>query len=248
MLKLATLPYLASLVLVWPCGAQLDTGVILGTVFDPSGAVIPAAEVVVQNQGTRATQTIRTDNAGSFIAPALPVGLYRISVSGAGFKTRVTENVRLQVSDRRRLDFTLETGQVSKQITVDATAPLVDAASTTLGIVVTSQQVQDLPINGRNVVDLLQLVPGAMLRGGASTQSVGGAQTFRSSGAVRFLLDGADASRVDADDLNNTYGSSKGRISRASIDSKHSTWLNSKETLRAVARGRTSRRCFSTRI
>ena len=107
----------------------------------------------------------------------------------------------------------------SEQITVDATPPLVDTASTTLGIVVTSQQVQDLPINGRNVVDLLQLVPGAMLRGGSSTQSVGGAQTFRSSGAVRFLLDGADASRVDADDLNNTYGSSKGRISRASVDS-----------------------------
>jgi hypothetical protein len=219
MLKPATLACFASLVLSLPCAAQLDTGVILGTVLDPSGAVIPSAEVVVQNQGTGASQTIHTDNTGSFIAPALAVGLYRISVSAAGFKTRVTENVRLQVSDRRRLDVALETGQVSEQITVDSTPPLVDTASTTLGIVVTSQQVQDLPINGRNVVDLLQLVPGAMLRGGSSTQSVGGAQTFRSSGAVRFLLDGADASRVDADDLNNTYGSSKGRISRASVDS-----------------------------
>jgi hypothetical protein len=219
MFKRAALAGLASLLLLLPCAAQLDTGVILGTVLDPSGAVIPSAEVVVENQGTGVTQRIHTDNAGNYIAPALLVGNYRLSVSAPGFKTRITENVKLQVSDRLRQDFTLETGQVSEQITVDATPPLVDTASTTLGIVVTSQQVQDLPINGRNVVDLLQLVPGAMLRGGSSTQSVGGAQTFRSSGAVRFLLDGADASRVDADDLNNTYGSSKGRISRASIDS-----------------------------
>src|SRR5690242_7289897 len=131
MLKRAILTGLASLVLGLPCAAQLDTGVLLGTVVDPSGAVIPSAEGVVQNQGTGASQTIHTDNTGSFIAPALPVGLYRVTVSAAGFKKRVTENVRLQVSDRRRLDFALETGEVSQQITVDATPPLVDTASTT---------------------------------------------------------------------------------------------------------------------
>lgn len=198
--------------------AQQDTGVILGTVFDQSGAVVPAASVTVENAGTGTVARLKTDSTGNFVAPALSVGTYTVSASATGFKTRVMENLRLQVSDRMRIDITLETGQASERVTVDAQAPIVDTSSTTLGIVVTSQQLQSLPVNGRAVTDLLQLVPGSMLRGGGSTQSVGGAQTFRSSGAVRFLLDGADASRVDADDLNNTYGSSKGRISRASID------------------------------
>ncbi|HYI96674.1 MAG TPA: TonB-dependent receptor [Bryobacteraceae bacterium] len=200
------------------CSAQLDTGVILGTVLDPSGAVIPNATVLVQNQGTGASSNMTTDASGNFIASALPVGVYRVSASAAGFKTRVNENLRVQVSDRLRVDLTLETGQITERVTVSSEAPVVDTASTTLGAVVTTRQVQDLPVNGRNVMDLLQLVPGAMLRGGANTQSVGGAQLFRSSSGVRFLMDGTDASRVDADDLNNTYGSSRGRISRASID------------------------------
>lgn len=206
------------LLTVFPCLAQLDTGVILGTVLDPSAAVVPNATVVVENQGTGAAYNLKTDAAGNFIAPALAVGMYRVTASAPGFKTRVNENLRLQVSDRLRVELVLETGQVSERVTVTGDAPVVETASTTLGGVVTTKQVEDLPVNGRNVMDLLQLIPGAMLRGGASSQTVGGAQIFRSSSGVRFLLDGADASRVDADDLNNTYGSSRGRISRASID------------------------------
>lgn len=158
-----------------PCMAQLDTGVILGTVLDPSGAVVPNATVVVQNLGTRASLSLTTDEAGNFIASALPVGLYQVSVSASGFKTRVFENIRLQVSDRTRLEAVLETGQITEKVVVSTEAPLVDTASSTLGTVVTNQQVKDLPVNGRNIMDLLQLVPGAILRGGASTQSVGGA-------------------------------------------------------------------------
>lgn len=201
-----------------PCFAQLDTGVVLGTVLDPSGAVVPGASVVVENQGTGARYEVVTDASGNFIASALTVGIYRVSASAPGFKTKINENLRLQVSDRLRVELILETGQISEKVTVSSEAPLVDTASTTLGGVVTSAQLQSLPVNGRNVMDLLQLIPGAMLRGGASSQTVGGAQLFRSSSGVRFLLDGADASRVDADDLNNTYGSSRGRVSRASID------------------------------
>ena len=218
MLRRSVLASFILIVAALQCFAQLDTGVILGTVLDPSGAVIPNASVIVQNQGTGASNNLTTDAAGNFIASALPVGVYRVTASAPGFKTRVNENLRLQVSDRLRIDLALETGQATERVTINAEAPIVDTASTTLGGVVTTQQVQDLPVNGRNVMDLLQLIPGAMLRGGASTQSVGGAQLFRSSGGVRFLLDGTDASRVDADDLNNTYGSSRGRISRASID------------------------------
>jgi hypothetical protein len=84
---------------------------------------------------------------------------------------------------------------------------------------VNSQQLNSLPLNGRDLTQLLSVIPGAMVLGGSTQQSVNGASTFRSEGGVRFLLDGSDASRVDFDILDNTYGSSRGRITRASVDS-----------------------------
>src|SRR3954453_23172981 len=111
--------------------AQLDTGVILGTVTDASGAVVPSAAVTVENQATGTVARFQSDATGSFVATALPVGVYRISASATGFKTRVLENLRLQVSDRMRIDIALETGQITERVTVDAQAPIVDTASTT---------------------------------------------------------------------------------------------------------------------
>ena len=100
--------------------------------LDPSGAVVPNATVIVQNLGTRASQSLTTDETGNFIAPALTVGLYQVSVSASGFKTRVFENIRLQVSDRTRLEAVLETGQITEKVVVSTEAPLVDTASSTL--------------------------------------------------------------------------------------------------------------------
>src|SRR3954451_24315412 len=77
--------------------AQLDTGVILGTVVDASGAIVPNATVLVQNQGTGASSNLTTDATGSYIASALPVGVYRVTALAPGFKTWVNENLRLQV-------------------------------------------------------------------------------------------------------------------------------------------------------
>ncbi|MEX2264334.1 MAG: carboxypeptidase regulatory-like domain-containing protein [Bryobacteraceae bacterium] len=213
--RIAFLSLLGSL----PLFAQLDSGSIVGSVLDASGAVVPAARVVVQHQGTSSTVELVSDGNGNFIAPVLPVGLYRVSVSASGFKTQVTEDVPLRVSDRIRLNFTLEPGAVSESVTVTGAAPLVDTASNTLGGVVGTQQINALPLNGRSVTQLLTLVPGVTLLGGSTQQSVNGSSTFRSAGGLRFLLDGADASRVDFDSVENTYGASRGRISRASVDS-----------------------------
>jgi hypothetical protein len=201
------------------CVAQLDTASIIGTVFDQTGAVIPGASVAVQNQGTGTARKFTSNGEGLFVAPVLPVGRYSITASAAGFKSRTLENYVLRVSDRLRVEITLEPGAISEKVTVSAETPLVETASTTLGGLVGTQQINDLPLNGRNLTQLLTTIPGAMLLGGSTQQSVNGASTFRSDGGVRFLLDGADASRVDFDILDNTYGSSKGRISRASVDS-----------------------------
>ena len=211
--------FLLALAVVTACFAQLDTASIVGTVYDPTGAVIPNASVVVKNQRTGATWNFNTSGEGLFVAPVLPVGTYSVTASTNGFKSRTVENYTLRVSDRLRVEMTLEPGAITERVTVTGETPLVETASTTLGGLVGTQQLNELPLNGRNLTQLLTVIPGAMLLGGSTQQSVNGASTFRSDGGVRFLLDGADASRVDFDILDNTYGSSKGRITRASVDS-----------------------------
>src|SRR6476661_9417384 len=88
----------AAVLLTTSSFAQQDTGVILGTVFDQSGAVVPSAAVTVENAGTGTVARLKTDSTGNFVASALPVGTYTVSASATGFKTRVMENLRLQVS------------------------------------------------------------------------------------------------------------------------------------------------------
>ena len=198
--------------------AQLDTGSVLGTVFDSSRAVVASARVVIENQGTGVAVESMTDAQGNFLVPVLPVGTYRVTVSSDGFKSQLKEDIRLRVSDRVRLLFSLEPGSVTETVTVSGQAPLVETASSTLGLVVETEQIDALPLNGRNISDLLHLVPGNVLRTQGTKQAFNGVSLFRQQGGLRFLLDGGDASRIDFDILDNTYGSSKGRISRTSAE------------------------------
>lgn len=202
-----------------PAIAQQDNASILGAVTDASGAVVPGAKVEIKNQGTAQTVSLTTDGNGNFFAPVLPVGVYRATFSAAGFKNEVLDNLTLRVADRLKLSVKLEPGTVQETITISGAAPLVDAASNTLGGIVNTQQVNDLPMNGRDIVELLALIPGVVLQAGATQQSINGASTFRQEGGLRFFVDGADASRVDFDILENTYSSSRGRVTRASPDS-----------------------------
>ncbi|WP_158944694.1 TonB-dependent receptor [Granulicella sp. S190] len=200
------------------CYGQTNTGTILGTVKDSNGYLVPGAKITIQNQGTGLMQNLTSDLGGSFISTPLPLGNYKVTVATSGFEAEVKEGLTLQVSDRLQLPFVLHPGDVKQTVVVSQQAPLVDAASTTLGGIVSKQQVADLPINGRSVTDLLALVPGVELRGNSNQLSVGGQGTDTNEGGLHFLLDGGDASRVDFDDVGNTYGSSAGRVSRASVD------------------------------
>jgi hypothetical protein len=200
------------------CFGQTDTGTILGVVSDSSGGALPGAQVTIENQGTNLTQKVITDSSGNFTSAPLAIGAYRVTVSANGFGTKILSGLTLRVSDRMRLPVTLQPGEVRQILEVRDQSPLVDTASTTLGGVVSEQQVHDLPINGRSVASLLALVPGVELNGSGNQLSVGGKGTFSNEGGLHFLLDGGDASRVDYDDMNNTYGSSAGRVSRASVD------------------------------
>src|SRR5882724_9377749 len=143
--------------------AQQDNASILGTVMDSSNAVVPNASVEIHNAGTNQALKLLTDPNGNFFAPVMPVGVYRISVTAAGFKVEVLDGLALRVADRLKITIKLEPGTVKETVTIIGSAPLVDTASTTLGGVVSSQQVNALPMNGRDLVELLALVPGMVL-------------------------------------------------------------------------------------
>ncbi len=141
--------------------AQLTTADIVGTVTDPSGAVVASAQVVAKNLATNETRTVTTGNSGDYAFNLLQPGHYSITVTAQGFKATVVNNLGIEAGDRARSDAKLQTGDTSETISVEAVTPLLQSESATVSTTVTSQAVQDLPLNGRNYVQLVQLVPGA---------------------------------------------------------------------------------------
>jgi hypothetical protein len=143
--------------------AQNISGTILGTVTDPSGARVAAASVTITNKATNQSVRVTTANDGYYEASYLPPGPYTTQVVMRGFKTVVRSDIELQVESRLRIDFTLEVGDASTSISVTGEAPLVESETVSLGQVVTGQEIEELPIKGRNVFDLAILVPGVQV-------------------------------------------------------------------------------------
>jgi len=196
------------------CLAQLDTGTIVGTVADSSGLMIPNAKVLVLNLETGSRIDVGTDGSGNFIAPALRVGTYRVTVTVGGFQTHIQEGIRLSVNDRLNLPVVLHPGAVSEQITVAGEAPVLETATTTLGAVVSAQQVTDLPLSGRAVDQLARLAPGVVYLG---RKSVAGQSQGLWVPGTRWLVDGGDSSQIDSDLASGGYGS-QARVNRLSVD------------------------------
>src|SRR5262245_41645592 len=151
---------LIALAATLPAAAQNITASISGTITDPSGAVVSSAEVTVVNTETNQSTAVKTGELGVFQALYLRPGPYSVRVSAPGFKTTVRENVRLNVEDRFRLDFVLELGEAATTVSVTEEVPLVESQTSSLGQVISSRTVQELPIKGRNVFDLVGLAPG----------------------------------------------------------------------------------------
>lgn len=201
------------------CLAQLDNASLLGTVVDASGAVVPGATVTIQNQGTAATVTLITDGNGNFVAPVLPIGMYRVTVSLKGFKTYLRDSIQLRQADRTKLEIALEAGDISEKITVTGEVGLVETASTTLGGVIGQQQVNELPLNGRSLASLIGLAPGVQMLGTTQQRSMNGvSQTRLFESGSRLLVDGGDSGQVDSDIIDSAYASAA-RVTRASVDS-----------------------------
>ncbi len=134
-------------------------GTIEGRVADPTGAVIPGATVQVIQRETGVTTTVQTDDLGRYFVPSLKVGEYAITVTQKGFKTTRREGLILQVNQILEINFSLEIGAVTEQVTVTGAAPLIQAADATIGQVIDNKQTTTLPLNGRSYAQLAFLTP-----------------------------------------------------------------------------------------
>lgn len=186
------------------------TGSFSGTVSDKAGAVISGASVRITSQGTGLVRESKTDDSGHYLVPLLPVSFYTIHVEMQGFGPAEQKDVRLQVDEHRELDFTLQPASVSSTVEVNATEVAVETANPTLGQVITSEQVSELPLNGRNFVQLATLTPGttqstspvSFFTNAASSEAATRGSFSLSAGGSReqetdWLLDGNDNNQLD---------------------------------------------------
>ena len=142
--------------------AQVQTGRLTGTVFDPNRAAVPAATVTVTSQATNVATKVTTDGQGGYVVPALNPGVYTVTVSAPGFRTTARPGVEMQVGKDLQLDVDLTLGETSTVLEVRSEVPLLNSESGNLGHVMTNNQIVDLPLNGRGFNDLARLTPGVV--------------------------------------------------------------------------------------
>lgn len=183
--------------------AQINTATLSGTVTDSSGAVVPGAAVVVEETASGVKRTARSNGEGLFTVPLLQPGTYSVAITKQGFAMTRENGVVLQVNQAASLTFVLQAGSESTTVEVTGAVPLLDTQNASLGTVITTKEILDLPLNGRQFTQLLQLAPGTVpvdvsqnstsrpdLGGGGVTPAVNG-QTNRSN---LFFIDGVYAS------------------------------------------------------
>jgi outer membrane receptor protein involved in Fe transport len=145
-----------------PVIAQVATGNISGYVRDSSGAIVPNATVTAKMVQQEVVRTTKTDTQGFYSLPALPPGEYEMTFELTGFQKQLQTGLQLTVGQNLRVDATLQIGSVQNEVTVGAQAPLVDTTAATMSGLIDDQRVQDLPLNGRNVIGLAAILPGVL--------------------------------------------------------------------------------------
>jgi outer membrane receptor protein involved in Fe transport len=180
-----------------PGWAQTFRGTIQGTVTDSSGAALVGATVTIHNVDTGIDRITTTATDGSYLIPELPIGTYNVIVEMSGFQKVATNGLTVDIGAERRVDVSLKPGQVNQEIVVSGEeVPVVETSTDTLGGSFESQQVEDLPINGRDYTKMLIMVPGTAGEPNGGGDSPGSYGLFSSNGsrgrANNYLLDGTD--------------------------------------------------------
>ncbi|MEG9436328.1 TonB-dependent receptor [Edaphobacter sp. HDX4] len=171
--------------------AQMTTGTILGTVRDTTGALVKDATVTIVDTGKGTSKVVTTDQDGNYTVPFLLPGSYNVSVTHTGFKTSVSNNVVVDIDQKARVDVDLQVGGATETVNVESAAPLIRLDSSELGDVVGKTQVQNLPLNGRNFVQLTYLVPG--VTAGQAGENLSGSSSFNPRAASNFNTLGSQA-------------------------------------------------------
>jgi hypothetical protein len=192
---------------VRPLGAQVDTGAILGTVTDASGSPVHGANVTLTNEGTNAALSTTTGNDGVYKFTPVRIGTYKVTVTLQGFETITRPHVSVDVGANVVADFSLKPGNVTTTIEVTAAAPVLQSQDASVGQVVDSRSVNDLPLNGRNFTFLAQLAAGVNTPQ-ADTRGNAASGAFSANGLRpaqnNYLLDGIDNNSDTVDFLNGT--------------------------------------------
>lgn len=214
------------------------TAALQGRVFDPSGAVLPGASVRARHLSTGFVRTVQADDQGRYYLGILPPGIYRIVAAAPSFQAEVIEQLRLDVGRTRIRDFRLDVGATTETVTVTAERSPIDRATSALSHVVTTETVQEMPLNGRHVIDLGLLVPGSVSpsQTGFSSRPIRGigSLAFNTAGnreeAVAFVVNGVTSNNLTFGSLgfqpptasiqefkieNSTFGAEFGHVSGA---------------------------------
>jgi len=176
--------------------AQTTTAVVVGTVTDPSGAAMPAVQVMAINTGTALTRSVQTNGQGEYRIEFLPVGEYSLEVNATGFRKLLRKNIVLQVNQVARVDLSLALGQAAETIEVTGAPPLVNTSNVELGRTVGNAEIVDLPIVNRNLYTLLDLTPGvqrndnSIVLGYPEQRTLINGGVDGGAGSVNYYLDG----------------------------------------------------------
>ncbi|PYQ97270.1 MAG: hypothetical protein DMF96_15230, partial [Acidobacteria bacterium] len=196
-----------------PLDAQVTTATLVGQLHDSSAAVIPGATVVATHEGTGVAREAVTDANGEFVLSALPSGPYTVKIELTGFKTLQNQGMQLGAGQTVRQTFTLELGALEETVTVAGQSPLIEASASLQADRLGSQEVRELPVNRRNLTNLMSLTPGVSTSGAGDVQMNGVA-----AGGTGVTVDGTEAnSNPEARSLAQ-YGG-QNQISVMSLDS-----------------------------
>ena len=198
---------------LFPLGAQVETARIVGTVTDPSGAVVAQAKVVITNTQTNLVSETSSREDGTYQSVPLRVGEYQVAVEASGFKRTVRSGIVLQIQQTAVVDVVLQVGQLTEEITVEGLAPLLTTTEATQGQVIDNQKIVDLPLNGRDYNQL------ALLSAGTNQPAPGARVSGFSGSGMRatqnnYLLDGVDNNNAQI-----AYQGRQAEVVRPNIDS-----------------------------
>ena len=201
-----------------PLRAQVTTATLVGLVRDNSGAVIPGASVVATNEGTGVARESVTDANGEVVLAALPAGSYTVRIELTGFKTISQRGIQLGAGQTVRQTFTLEVGAMSETVTVTGQAPLIETSMSLQADSLGSQEVRELPVNRRNIQNLIGLTAGVVITGTGAAGGSGGVQMNGvASGGTGITVDGTEANSNPEGRSLTQYGSGN-QMSVMSID------------------------------